>query len=207
MRRVIVYGFIIFIFGCSKKHDALYGLVTVSGKVTDIVSNEPIANAVVELMNVQRKYNIGGYNNVRTGTALTDTTDASGNYSFSINATGQYQFDLLANPMDPLHVNSDLTTGTYTIQKVGNFSIDMQCLRSAYAKITLTNVSPIDTPYFISIAGITLNNFYKDTLVYLKLVGSPDIPNTIIFNTSNQASETYQKTVGPWDTIPMQLNY
>ena len=50
-------------------------------------------------------------------------------------------------------------------------------------------------------------NFFKDTLVYLKLVGNPDFSNSIRFNKNNEQIHDLNRTVVAWDTIPMELNY
>jgi len=212
MNKIILFCLIVAFTGCKKKHDALYGDINVSGKITDIVSGEPIPNAIVYLYTVRNKYNGIGYSPMVTDIALVDTADATGNYSMSIVAKGEYEFEFGADPNSAYYVNSVYTVGSnhQRIKEVGSHTINQTCHRSAYAKVTLTNVAPIDTPYFITLScqdNIVLNNYYKDTLVYLKLVGRSEYPNSIRFNKNNQDDSTYQRTVGPWDTIPMQFNY
>jgi hypothetical protein len=197
---------------CKKKNDVLYGDVIVTGKITDIVSGAPLPNAIVYLYTVTEKYNGIGYSPMVTGIALVDTADAFGNYAISIVAKGEHAFEFGADPNSPYYVNSDYTVGYnhQRINDVGAHTINQACHRSAYAKVTLTNVAPIDTPMVLSLTcndKILLSNYYKDSLVFLKLVGRKEYPNTIRFNKSNAEGITYQKTVGPWDTIPMQFNY
>jgi hypothetical protein len=193
----------VLLFACEKKHDPLFGSVSVSGTVTDLVSNKPIANAVVELVTVRWSYNGLGYGRNRTNTiAATDTTDATGNYSFAINATNEYEFDLVATPLSPLNVNSDFTVGKdETIKTVGTHVRNLQCHRSACAKVSLTNVAPIDTPYSITLMSYgTINMHYrfKDTVVYLGLVGRAAYPNEIRFSKSgNNGVNSIQVTVAP----------
>ena len=212
MKKIILYCLLVIFSGCKKKHDALYGNVSVSGKITDIVSGAPLPNAIVYLYTVRETYNGIGYSPSVTDIALVDTADASGNYSMSIVAKGEYEFEFGADPNNLYYVNSGYTVGYnhQRIKDVGSHTINQACHRSAWAKVTLTNVAPIDTPYFITLTcydKILLNNYYKDTLVYLKLVGRSEYPNSIRFNKNNVEDNTYQKTVGPWDTIPMQFNY
>ena len=212
MKNVIVL-FLIFSFSaCKKKHENIYGDVTVSGKITDIVSNVPIQLAIVQLIKVELQPNgFGGTTAVRTETAIADTTDALGNYAISFTANGEYEFEVLALPSDDQHVHSDYTKPQdYTIQTVGTFIKDLKCHRSAFAKVTIKNMPPIDTPYFINLSAqnnITLNYFYKDTLVYLKLVGNLDFSNFIRLNKNNEEIQDLNRTVGAWDTIPMEFNY
>lgn len=212
MKRIILCCLLVVFAGCRKKHEALYGNVSVSGKVTDIVSGAPLPNAIVYLYAVRDQFNGIGYIPIATDIVLVDTADASGNYAMSIVAKGEYEFEFGADPNSPYYVNSGYTVGYnhQRIKEVGDHTINQACHRSAYAKVALTNVAPIDTPYFISLScydNLVLYNYYKDTLVYLKLVGRSDYPNSIRFNKNNQEDNTYQKTVGPWDTIPMQFNY
>ncbi len=130
----------------------------------------------------------------------------------SINANGQYAFDLIALPTDSLHVNSDFTKGeNYTIEAVGAHTVNLQCHRSAYAQVLITNTQPIDTANSLELStagfSIKLLNFYKDTLVYLKLVGLSSYTNYISFKKNSQTIYQTQRVVGPWDTIPLQVNY
>jgi hypothetical protein len=65
------------------------------------------------------------------------------------------------------------------------FIMNLSCNRSAYAEVKIINVSPIDTPYMISLSGVNrieLKKFFKDTMVFLKLVGIKDRPNTVRFD-------------------------
>jgi hypothetical protein len=203
----------VLLFACEKKHDPLFGSVSVSGTVTDLVSNQPIANAVVELVTVRWSYNGLGYGRNRTNTiAATDTTDATGNYSFAINATNEYEFDLVATPLGSLNVSSDFTVGQdETIKTVGNHIKNLQCHRSACAKVSLTNAAPIDTPYSLSLSAygaVTLHYHVKDTVIYLPLVGRAAYPNEIRFSKSgNNGSNSIRVTAGPWDTIPVHFNF
>ncbi len=207
--------FLLLIFNfsaCKKKHENIYGQVIVSGKITDIVSNLPIQNSLVQLIKVEQLPNgLGGTSAVSTEIAIADTTDALGNYTLSFTATGEYEFEVLALPSDDQHVLSDYTKSQdHTIQTAGAFIKDLKCHRSAFAKVTIKNIPPIDTPYFINLSAqnnITLNNFFKDTLVYLKLVGNPDFSNSIRFNKNNEQIHDLNRTVVAWDTIPMELNY
>lgn len=197
---------------CKKKHELIYGQVNVSGKITDIVSNLPIQHSVVQLIKVELQPNgLGGTSAVRTEVAITDTTDAFGNYELSFTANGEYEFEILALPSDELHVLSDYTKPhDHSIQTAGTFIKDLSCHRSAFAKVTIKNIPPIDTPNFINLSAqndINLNHFYQDTTVYLKLVGKADFSNSIRFNKNNQQIQDLQRTVPAWDTILMELDY
>ena len=210
--RLFLYSLILIFIGCKKNHDPLYGEINLSGTVTDIVSGAPISNATVILYKVSERYNGIGYSPVVTDIALTDTTDANGNYSMSIIANGEYEFEFGADPNNPNYVNSGFTIGYnhQRIKQTGTHIINQPCHRSAYAKVTITNVAPIDTPYFLTLScydHILLNNYYRDTIVYLKLVGRQEYPNSIRFNKNNMEDNTFQQTVGPWDTISMQFDY
>jgi hypothetical protein len=205
--------FLIFtLIACQKKPNRITGSVSVSGKVTDIVSNDAIQGAVVQLIMVEQRYNGFGYSATRTRVATTDTTDANGNYSITYEGKDVYGYDLLVIPSDPFHVKSDYTVAqNHTIEKNGPHVKNLKCHRSAFAEVSVINVAPIDTPYFLvmssSEANITLKNFYKDTLVYLKLVGRAEYPNSIRFNKNNQQDSTHKVTVSPWDTISVQFTY
>ena len=212
MKQLIIFSLLLLFIGCKKNHDPLYGEINISGIVTDIVSGAPIPNATVMLYTVRNRYNGIGYSPIVTDIALTDTTDASGNYSMSIIANGEYEFEFGADPNSPNYVNSGYTIGYnhQRIKETGTHTINQPCHRSAYAKVTITNAAPIDTPYFLTLScydNILLNNYYRDTIVYLKLVGRPEYPNSIRFNKNNQVDNSVQQTVGPWDTIPMRFDY
>lgn len=212
MKYLFVLFFILSISACKKKHELIFGQVTVSGKITDIVSNLPIQHSIVQLIKVELQPNgLGGTTAVRTETAIADTTDVFGDYSFTFTANGEYEFEVVALPTDEFHVLSDFTSPqNHTIQTTGTFIKDLKCHRSAFAKVIITNIPPIDTPYFINLSAqnnINLNNFYKDTTVYLKLVGNPDFSNSIRFNKNNEQIQDLNRTVVAWDTIPMELNY
>ncbi len=212
--KLAFFSGLMFLLGCKKeRHEVLIGLVNVNGQIRDIVSNEPIANCVVKLITVQLRPNgLGGYNSLRSDHFITDTTDVFGNYSFAINATGQYEFDISAEPANPLYVNSDYTIGQdETIKSVGTHTKDLFCHRSACAKVSVTNISPIDTPYAVILRSqgsyIVLNNYYRDTLINLKLVGRSTHQNELRFDKSGQDPSYVQVTVGPWDTISVNFHY
>jgi len=212
MKYLFILFFILTISACKKKHELIYGQVNVSGKITDIVSNLPIQHSVVQLIKVELQPNgLGGTSAVRTEVATTDTTDAFGNYELSFTANGEYELEVLALPSDEQHVLSDYTKPQdHSIQTAGTFIKDLKCYRSAFAKVIVKNVAPIDTPYFINLSAqnsITLNNFYKDTLVYLKLVGNLEFSNAIRFNKNNDQIQDLTRNIGAWDTIPMELGY
>lgn len=206
-------AFIIFnISACKKKHELIYGQVIVSGKITDIVSDLPIQHSVVQLIKIELRPNgLGGTTAVRTETVVADTTDVLGNYSFTFTANGEYEFEVVALPTDELHVCSDFTSPrNHTIQTTGTFIKDLKCNRSAFAKVMITNISPIDTPYFINLTAqnnINLNNYYKDTIVFLKLVGNSSFSNFIRFNKNNEEIQDLNRTIGAWDTILMEFDY
>jgi hypothetical protein len=210
MKLLISFSFLFLLLGCFKEKEGLHGSVSVSGKVSDIVSGAPIANAVVQLIGIKQRQGPLGYEPYETS-VVTDTTDQSGNYAFSFNADGEYQFELFAKPGNPLYVNSKYTIGLDdVIDALGSHRRDLTCHRSAYAMVNIRNVPPIDTPYFLALTAedrIVLNNYYKDTTVYLKLVGRPSIPNDVRFNKNNQENEYPKVTVGPWDTVQLQFNY
>lgn len=111
---------------------------------------------------------LGGTSAVRAETAISDTTDSFGNYAMSFTANGVYEFDILALPSDEQHVLSDFTNAqNHIIQTAGIFIKDLKCHWSAFAKVIVKNIPPIDTPYFINLSSqnnITLNNFYIMTL-------------------------------------------
>jgi hypothetical protein len=210
MKLLLCFSFLFLLLGCFKEKEGLHGSVSVSGKITDIVSGAPINNAVVELQGIKQRQGPLGYEPYETIVA-TDTTDQFGNYAFSYNADGEYQFELNAEPNSPLYVNSKYTIGLDDIiDKIGIHIKDLTCHRSAYARVNIRNVPPIDTPYFLALTAqdrIVLNNFYKDTTVYLKLVGRPSLPNDVRFNKNNQENQYPKITVGPWDTVQLQFNY
>ncbi|WP_027420618.1 hypothetical protein [Crocinitomix catalasitica] len=213
MKKTMLYCLIILLSGCNKKQDLLYGDVNVSGQITDIVSGDPIPNAIVKLYKLKQIRNFIGYTSMIDEIIMFDTSDINGNYAISIAADGAVGFELSADPQSDLFVSSDYTVNNshQRITAVGTHILNQACHRSAYAKITLTNIEPIDTPYFISASSvvddIVINNYSKDTVMYLKLVGRDTYPNSIRFNKNNNEDNTYQKTVGAWDTISMQFNY
>ena len=209
MKQIIIFTFIFLLLGCFKKKEGLDGIISISGTVTDIESSVPIAHAVVKLVGIRQMKGPLGYNTVEDIVA-TDTTDLSGNYTFTYNSSGKYAFKLYAEPSSPLYVNSIYTEGQENINSLGNHTKDLQCHRSAYALVTIKNVPPIDTPYFLSLSGqknIVLYNYNKDTTVYLKLVGKLSMQNYIRFNKNNQENHYPEVKVGPWDTIALQFNY
>jgi len=212
LKKIFFYSLLL--LGCNKKHDPLFGLINISGRITDIVSGEPIPNAFVYLQVVELRPNlIGGYAPIVTNTAITDSSDVNGYYDLSIVANGEYDFQLYVDPRNPYYVNSNYTIGQnqQRVVTIGNHIMNQPCNRSAYAKVIIKNVPPIDTPYFLSLSaiddGLTLNHFYKDTLVYLKLAGRSAYPNSVRFNKNNEQDNTYQITANPWDTVLMQFNY
>ncbi len=209
MYKICILLFIIALTGC-QKHDLLNGEIIVTGNVSDIISGEPIPNTIIQLTKVIW---VGGlYGLVEQDMKTVDTTDAFGNYSFSILAEGEYEFNILADPQNIFYVPSLYSVGIVkTVKSIGYHTIDLPCHRSAWAEILLTNVAPIDTPYFISLSGnlesIDLFNFYKDTLVYLKLIGRPEYPNNLRFNKDNILDSTFDVTAYPWDTINLGFQY
>lgn len=205
------------VLSCKKKHDDIYGTVTVHGIVTDEVSGAPIPNAAVQLVKIERKYTGFGYAAVETDVAAMTTTNNNGRYSFSYEAKGVYEFTLHAMPTDPLHVpsNVDVATDAEHIKTAGEHEQNLRCYRSAWVKIALIDNAPFDTPYAISFSvnslpsadDIVLNNFSGDTTVYLKLVGNLDYTNNIRFSVSEHGSNTYKRIARPWDTLTMQCFY
>jgi hypothetical protein len=197
---------LIILFGCSKKHDPLFGEVNINGKIVGAVSNEPIPNAIVEMYNVVlRSSPLGGRNPVTTTVAARDTTDSFGNFSIQHTANGQYEFELLAHHTDRKYINPRRET----IEQVGNHTRNMVCDRSGIAKIFLTNIAPIDTPYGISFRAaesIVLHNFYRDTVLHLKIVGN-SLPTSIFYSSSNQPPQEFNVSVNPWDTVVLHHNY
>jgi hypothetical protein len=201
--------FLLLFFACKKEE--LAGPVTINGKVKDIVSDAPLSNTPVKLLSVRQVQGIFGYQR-NPEVIMTTTTDAAGNYTFSTTAKGETGFDVIAEPNSPLYASSVFTIGQdYHVTSTGTTTRDLKCHRSAFAKVNLINVPPVDTPYFIALtspaSNVVLNNLYRDTVVYLKLVARPEIPNDLRFNKSNVQNEYPKITAGPWDTIRLDFRY
>lgn len=207
------------------QNNSIIGLVHVTGKITNIDSNNPIANTIVQLYKVDTRGEPDGHVPYRTDVIVaSDTTDASGNYSITYNAVGEFGFEVVAEPNNPFYASSDYSYPQNSdIDKAGSFSIDLSCYRSGYAKIMLTNVTPIDTPLRIYIYfdrnskapvsySLFLYNFFKDTLVFYKLAGLPDksyhlhMLKTGVSGLNNIVTD-YNINLHPWDTTTVQFNY
>ncbi|MBC8045461.1 MAG: hypothetical protein H7Y00_01555 [Fimbriimonadaceae bacterium] len=188
------------------KHDGMFGGIDITGKVCDIISGYPIEGAVVTLNSSEWKKGPLGYTLSDGTILLTDTTDNMGKYSFSFLADGEYQFEVYAYSYNELYSISDHSI----VAEIGEHIKDLECKRSAWAKIFLLNETPVDTPYFISLSGnlpetTVLNNFYNDTIVHLKLIGNS--LNQLRFNEDNENDIYLDVTPSDWDTIELEFKY
>lgn len=157
---LLIIGLIISvsILSCKKKHDDIYGMVTIHGTVRDDVSGSPIPNATVQLVKIEKAFNGFWYIYVETDVAATTVTDNNGNYSLSYEAKGVYELTLDAMPADSLHVpsNVDIATDGERIKTAGEHVQNLRCYRSAWAKITLINKEPLVAPYIIAFSVSSL---------------------------------------------------
>lgn len=206
MKRFIFFLLITSIFGCKKRHEPLHGTLEISGKITDIISNQPIAGATVELTGIRTRFGHPEYDGVAT-----DTTDALGNYSFSYNADGEYEFQVYARKSPWYMGSGNVAFQNDIIKSLGTHILDLKCHRTAFAKINLVNTPPVDTIssiYFTGYNSIDLFDFYKDTILYLELSAAQDQETRIVHKSSDDnATTTLIVHVAPWDTIVMNRNY
>ncbi len=214
MKKILLYGLAVALLtNCTKKHDTLVGTVNVSGQVLDGVSQQPIPHAIVYLYDVEMQTVGFGREPVRTNIAEVDTADAAGHYEFKVHAGGQYEFEAEAEPFHPSYVSSRLSTGiNCRVNSLGQNKLDLECSRSAYARLQLRNTGKRDTVYAISFSGsvdyIQINNCYKDTTVYFKMPGGSAAPCNIRFVINDlKIDQNLQVKAAPWDTVSLQLQY
>lgn len=210
--KVLIISIIIFgVLGCRKKHENIFGEVKVSGIITDIVSNQPISNCAVKLINVKLQRDLIGNSPTTTDTAATTITDSEGKFLLSTIANGQYEFEIFADPKNDKYVNSNFSNGqNRTIKTNGNTTLNLKIYRSAFARVILKNVPPIDTPYFINFRAqnnITINNFYRDTILFIKVESRPTLQSNINYNKNNEIINDYRFSISPWDTISINYQY
>lgn len=197
---------LVLVISCKKDRVSLNGPINVSGRILDFVSNQAIPNAQVELISTTTQFNQPSYK-----TEAIDTTDASGNYSFTFNATGQDVFQVLAQK-SPYYMSSDNTAfqNAY-INNPGAEVLDLKCHRTAFARVTLINVPPIDTCSSIVFYGynqVKLFNFYRDTVFYLQVPAVENQENSFTYKFSFESAVTRLAVdVAAWDTMHLQRNY
>lgn len=194
------------------KHDDLYGQITISGRVTDIISNAPLPGADIRLNKYYWEDNGLTYSSRPTGFKTVDTTDANGCYEISIIADGQYEFEVQAIPSDSLNGISRFTNTPRFIDEIGIHTLNLSCHRTGWVRVNLINEVPIDTPHYMSIDGnfygrIVLLNFYKDTTVYILGLSRPELPEQFHFIKDYTYDEYVYLPIKPWDTITVEFKY
>ncbi|MEO6668596.1 MAG: hypothetical protein ABIN36_03900 [Ferruginibacter sp.] len=205
---------LILLAGCKKKHEAIYGNVTIDGSVTDAISGAPIQNVVVRMYN--RKLVPNGFGGSGPVTDfdrfITDTADANGNYDFSLEATGQYEFEIIAVPYNEQYVSIS-TSKTGHIKSNGLHVVNLLSDRSAHARIIVTNTAPLDTTsllYVSSSQGGTeyLRDFYRDTILYVKIQGGLDNEDVLrLYGTVSPPDKYVKVSANRWDTVNVNFDY
>ena len=187
----------------------LNGTVIVSGRVTDIVSGQPVSNTVVSLLKVNQQYNLIGYVDEFGQTVASDTTDAYGEYSINIIAQNQYAFDIDALSQSPYYIfprKYDVDQKT-KIELLGSHTRDIVLRRTAFAKVNIKNIDYQDTIYSMSIGKILIHgDFWRDTTVYPTLTAG--VENEIEFFFYRTGMDTVMRVnPKPWDTVALEFNY
>ena len=201
---------------CLKKHDDIYGNVTIKGKVMDVESKDVLINCPVVLTTVIKRKSAYGtqYENTPRDTTYTDN---SGNYSLSFSANGQYEVLVEAIPQDSLHVSSSSTIGLNdVVAEAGSHKRNLTCHRVGYVRVNFVNTSPIDTAYYLGarsqIQQIQIFNHFKDTSVVLRALGGRSIKEQIRFDKTKYDPDEFvvdyvEMKVHGWDTVSYTRNY
>jgi len=201
---------------CKKKHDPIYGTVVVHGMVKDDVSGAPLPHATIQVTKYARIYNLFGYSVVQEGIAATTSADSNGIYSLSYEARGEYELSLEAIPADSLHVPSNVVSVENDhIKAAGTYDQHFHCCRCAWAKMWVYNKRQSKeaanlTFYVAKLSAadkVMLDNFNRDTIVYLKLAGNENFTNYIQFDIDGRTDSTFKAVAGPWDTVYLMTYY
>ena len=209
--RLIFSGFIFLVLVSCSKPDGLYGPVHVEGKVIDKVSKLPLANVPVQLVPYKAyKNELGFYNEEpqnNYGYISPVVTDTEGNYSIDYSSNGFSSFKVVALPETRLYIYS-LSSEKF---KLGSYSFNLECPRSATVKVNIQNAAPYDTVGFIAITTAfdywTIQNAFRDTTGYVIIKGDGITQNNFRFNNGNTVNDYKNLTANPWDTIVLNYSY
>jgi hypothetical protein len=188
------------------KDNTPQGPTIVEGKILEIDSDVPIANADVFLVEVDATGSIFGP--TKNTTIQKMVTDASGNYKFSFQWNKKFTYDVEAQaPTDKYYSDSQSAIfGSDEGKNVQNVYITP----TAWLKLHVKNVNPFDSRdevkfFYGSCYGNTV-----DSTIVVKVQGSIKALNTIRIWTTRNSVQTYKDIstiVPPHDTTKLDIFY
>ena len=144
------------------------GKTTVEGKVTEIGSNKPIANAQVNLRSLP-----GGSTTALYRTDTTVYTDANGNYAFSFDADKERSYEV--QPKLELYNNTNKYKPVTSNRKN---KIDLELDAYAWVRVHIINEPPLDTVLYVGFNGFEnppngiYGAFSSDSTIIGKVIGN-----------------------------------
>ena len=139
------------------------GPTTVEGQVVDMYSKKPIPNAVVFLATSSGPTGLG------YSTSEVTKANASGNFSFTFEASESALYELLAGIDDLYWPKSNDGVNIQKGRK--NHGLTLECQPVGWVKVNLVNTVPRDSVYIINILGffkprsLDLPYVYRDTSI------------------------------------------
>ena len=167
---------------------------------------------VLGLGEITTKDGLFGTTEQYRGVQLTDTTDETGAYSITYEAKDAHAFYLTIKSVNSGYIWYYEEGSSHRIDETGTHTFNYDLHRSAYARVMIKNVPPVDTPGHLQLSQlsehISLSNFTRDTTVFLKIVGNNNYRNVILYQKNHQRLADLPEVVAmPGDTVDLFLEY
>ena len=204
------YLFLLACFGLllasCRKDDTPKGPAVVEGKILEIDSDVPIANADVFLVEVDATGSIFGP--YKQTTLQQMVTDASGNYKFSFQWNEKFTYDVAARA-SPDKYYPDLKTALFGRDEGKNVQ-NVYITPYTWTKVRIKNTSPFDERDEIKCYYGTYYGSRVDTTVLMRDYGSIKKARSVRIRTTKNSVETFRDIevkLPPHDTTKLDIFY